>query len=234
MGCMGPGHYDAFASDYATDNEGNLLNSFYERPAMLELLGNVQGTQVLDAGCGAGPLAAELTARGATVTGFDASSEMIAIARRGLVDTVDLQVAQLGRPLPSPDGCFDLVAASLVLHYLEDWGPALTELHRVLKPGGRLAISVHHPIVYRLMFPERDYFATEPWTSTSAFNGTEAELTYWHRPLHAMTDAFAEAGLRVTAIAEPPFAADTPAELIPPHLGDRAAFLSFIFFVLER
>ncbi|PPF44105.1 SAM-dependent methyltransferase [Pseudoclavibacter sp. AY1F1] len=231
---MRPGHYDAFASDYATDNERNLVNSFYERPAMLELLGDVLGEQVLDAGCGAGPLAAELTSRGATVAGFDASSEMIAIARRRLGDAADLQVAQLGRQLPYPDGCFDRVAASLVLHYLEDWGPALTELRRVLKPGGRLVVSVHHPIIYRLMFPERDYFATGQWTSTSTFNGTEAELTYWHRPLHAMTDAFAETGFSTVTVAEPPFAADTPTELIPPHLVDRTAFLSFIFFVLER
>ena len=231
---MEPGHYDTFASDYATDNERNLVNSFYERPAMLTLLGDVRGARVLDAGCGAGPLAAELAARGATVAGFDVSSEMITIAQRRLGDTVDLQVADLGRPLPYSDGCFDLVAASLVLHYLEDWGPALTELHRVLEPGGRLAISVHHPFVYRLMFPERDYFRTEAWTSTSTFNGTEVELTYWHRPLHAMTDAFVEAGFSIVTVAEPPFAADTPVELIPPHLVDRTAFLSFIFFALER
>ncbi|WP_271985246.1 class I SAM-dependent methyltransferase [Pseudoclavibacter terrae] len=231
---MEPGHYDTFASDYATDNERNLVNSYYERPAMLTLLGDVRGARVLDAGCGAGPLAAELSARGATVAGFDSSSEMIAIARRRLGDAVDLHVGDLGRPLPYSDGRFDLVAASLVLHYLEDWGPALTELHRVLKPGGRLTISVHHPFVYRLMFPERNYFATEAWTSTSNFNGTEVELTYWHRPLHAMTDAFAEAGFRVATVAEPPFAADTPPDLIPPHLVDRTAFLSFIFFALER
>jgi SAM-dependent methyltransferase len=231
---MEPGHYDTFASDYATDNERNLVNSYYERPAMLTLLGDVRGARVLDAGCGAGPLAAELAARGATVAGFDVSSEMITIAQRRLGDTVDLQVADLGRPLPYSDGCFDLVAASLVLHYLEDWGQALTELHRVLEPGGRLVISVHHPFVYRLMFPERDYFRTEAWTSTSTFNGTEVELTYWHRPLHAMTDAFVEAGFSIVTVAEPPFAADTPAELIPSHLGDRTAFLSFIFFALER
>jgi ubiquinone/menaquinone biosynthesis C-methylase UbiE len=40
---------------------------------------------------------------------------------------------------------FDDVTASLVLHYLEDWRPALAELRRVLKPGGRLIASVDHP-----------------------------------------------------------------------------------------
>ncbi len=231
---MRPGHYDTFASDYAADNESNLVNSHYERPAMLKLLGDVNGEKVLDAGCGAGPLAAELGSRGAIVSGFDASSEMIAIARRKLGPAVDLRVAELGAKLAYSDDSFDCVAASLVLHYLEDWGPALAELHRVLRPGGRLVLSVHHPFVYRLMFPERDYFVTAEWSSTSTFMGTEVELTYWHRPLHAMMGAFAEAGFEVAALDEPPISANTPRQLIPPHLGGRRSFLSFIFFDLRK
>jgi hypothetical protein len=58
-------------------------------------------------------------------------------------------------------------------------------------------------------------------------------LTYWHRPLHAMTDAFSAAGFQVRQISEPPYAADTPRELLPPGLGDRSAFVCFLFFVLE-
>lgn len=231
---MRPGHYDTFASHYAADNESNLVNSHYERPAMLKLLGDVSGEKVLDAGCGAGPLAAELGSKGAIVSGFDASSEMIAIARRKLGPSVDLRVEELGAELPYSNESFDCVAASLVLHYLEDWGPALAELHRVLRQRGRLVLSVHHPFVYRLMFPERDYFATAEWTSTSTFMGTDAELTYWHRPLHAMTSAFAEAGFEVVTLDEPPISANTPRRLISPHLGDRRSFLSFIFFELRR
>jgi SAM-dependent methyltransferase len=42
---------------------------------------------------------------------------------------------------------------SLVLHYLEDWGPALAELRRILKPGGRLIASVDHPFAIPLPSP---------------------------------------------------------------------------------
>ena len=112
---------------------------------MLMLAGDVAGRRILDAGCGAGPLSAALRDRGAIVTGFDKSAGMVELARRRLGDDADLQVAELGGPLPFPDGTFDDVTASLVLHYLQDWGPALTELRRVLKPGGRLIASVHHP-----------------------------------------------------------------------------------------
>ena len=78
--------------------------------------------RILDAGCGSGPLFAALRDRGATVTGFDSSTGMLEQARQRLGDDADLQVAELGSPLPFPDGAFDDVIAALVLHYLEDWG----------------------------------------------------------------------------------------------------------------
>ena len=79
------------------------------------------------------------------MTGIDKSAGMLELARRRLGDDADLLVAELGSPLPFPDDTFDDVTASLVLHYLEDWGPALAELRRVLKPGGRLIVSVSIP-----------------------------------------------------------------------------------------
>ena len=48
-----------------------------------------------------------------------------------------------------------------------------------------------------------------------------------------MSDAFTAAGFRISVISEPPFAADTPRELLPEHLCDRTAFVCFLFFVLE-
>ena len=71
------------------------------------------------------------------------------------------------------------------------------------------------------------------WSEEYTFGDQQAVLTYWHRPLHAMSDAFTEAGFRIAVISEPPFSPDTPKELLPPGLGDRTAFICFIFFVLE-
>src|SRR5215467_11527197 len=142
--------YDSFAEAYSALNDVSLLNAYYERPATLALAGDVAGRRILDAGCGSGPLFAALRDRGAIVAGFDKSAGMLGLARRRLGDDADLQVAELGGPLPFPDGEFDDVIASLVLHYLEDWGPALAELRRVLKPGGRLLVSVEHPFAITL------------------------------------------------------------------------------------
>ncbi|MFI6827379.1 class I SAM-dependent methyltransferase [Kribbella sp. NPDC050241] len=226
-------HYDGFAESYSAENDSSLLNRYYEQPAMVELAGDVKGRRILDAGCGSGPLSAALRAKGAIVTGFDGSPAMIELARQRLGDDADLHVADLGQPLPFDNGAFDDVVASLVLHYLKDWTPPLAELRRVLKPGGRLILSVNHPIIYKILKPNADYFEVAEHAEEFSFNGQDAVLTFWHRPLHAMTDAFTEAGFRISVIAEPPFSPEAPRELLPPNIGDRSRFLSFLFFVLE-
>ena len=165
--------YDSFAEAYSAVNEVRLLNAYYERPAALALAGDVAGRRVLDAGCGSGPLFAALRDRGAIVTGFDKSAGMLELARRRFGDDADLRQADLGRPLPFPDGAFDDVIASLVLRYLEDWTAPLAELRRVLRPGGRLIASVDHPMAgHPLLRPGADYFATFQYpTETTTFSG---------------------------------------------------------------
>jgi SAM-dependent methyltransferase len=228
-------HYDSFAESYSAENESSLLNAYYERPAMLGLAGEVAGRRILDAGCGSGPLSAALGAKGAVVTGFDSSPAMLELARQRLGESADLHLADLGRPLPFADDSFDDVVASLVLHYLEDWSAPLAELRRVLKPGGRLILSVNHPTVSVVTQPTEDYFALREYSEDYEFDGEPAVLTFWHRPLHAMINAFISAGYRVAAVSEPAPSPDTPHELLPPRIltGEKTAFLSFIFFVLE-
>lgn len=232
---MKAAQYDAFAARYDAENASSMLNAYYERPAMLSLAGEVRGRRVLDAGCGSGPLAAELLRRGAVVTGLDASPAMVELARRRLGDDVPLHVGDLAEPLPFADDSFDDVVASLVLHYLEDWGAPLAELRRVLRPGGRLLLSVNHPTVRVFNFPQEDYFATREYVETLELDGQPTEVTFWHRPLRAMTRAFTDAGFTISLVEEPEPSPDTPPELLPPRIvsGERSAFLCFLFFVLE-
>ncbi|WP_309112330.1 methyltransferase domain-containing protein [Saccharothrix sp.] len=226
--------YDSFGEAYAVENESSLVNAYYTLPAMVDLAGDVAGRRILDAGCGSGPLFAALRERGAVVSGFDASTTMVEVARRRLGADADLRVADLGRPLPYGDGEFDDVVAALVLHYLEDWTGPLAELRRVLRPGGRLILAVNHPILYKMINPSADYFATVKWSDEYAFAGQKAVLEYWHRPLHAMTDAFTAAGFRIAVVSEPP-AAPEAREVFAEEMArfPSGAFLSFLFFVLE-
>jgi SAM-dependent methyltransferase len=228
--------YDSFAEAYSAENETSLVNAYYARPAILDLAGDVAGQRILDAGCGSGPISAALRDRGAIMTGFDSSTRMLELARQRLGDDVDLQVADLGGPLPFPNGAFDDVIAALVLHYLEDWTAPLAELRRVLTPGGRLIVAVDHPFAITLMQREEGrtfrYFETCNWTEEWAYDGQTAPMSFWHRPLHAMTDAFTAAGFRISVISEPPPAPEAH-ELFPAELEGKSAFLCFIFFVLE-
>jgi ubiquinone/menaquinone biosynthesis C-methylase UbiE len=226
-------HYDSFAESYAKANETGLFNAYYARPAMVELAGDVEGRRVLDAGCGSGPLSEDLRSRGAHVSGFDSSQAMLELARQRLGAEADLRVADLSQPLPYADATFDDVICSLVLHYLEDWTAPLAELRRILKPGGRLLLSVNHPRILESSDPDADYFSVTRYSEEYLFDGRPAVLTYWHRPLHAMSDAFTEAGFRIAVISEPPFSPDTPRDLLPPDIGGRTAFICFLFFVLE-
>ncbi|CAL9373958.1 2-methoxy-6-polyprenyl-1,4-benzoquinol methylase, mitochondrial [Streptomyces sp. enrichment culture] len=225
--------YDSFAEAYAAENENSLVNAYYERPAMLALAGDVAGRRILDAGCGSGPLSAALRDRGAVVTGIDVSAGMLALARRRLGDDVALHRVDLRDPLPFADGAFDDVVASLVLHYLEDWGPTLAELRRVLGPGGRLIASVDHPFVaYTFRDPRPDYFATTSYTFDWTFDGQSVPMRFWRKPLHAMTDAFTTAGFRLSVISEPQ---PDPAarELFPDGFHDLSTGTTFLFFVVE-
>ncbi|MEU4806827.1 class I SAM-dependent methyltransferase [Actinosynnema sp. NPDC023587] len=230
--------YDRIAEDYTAENETSLMNAYYERPAMLELAGDVTDRRILDAGCGSGPLFAALRDRGAAVTGIDASAGMLELARRRLGADADLRVADLADPLPFPDGAFDDVVASLVLHYLRDWGPTLAELRRVLVPGGRLIVSVEHPFVITLMQHlaggKPDYFQIRNRTEEWAMGGQTAQMSFWDRPLHAMTDAFTAAGFRIDVISEPP-PAPAARDLFPEEFSRFAGpnFLGFLFFVLQ-
>jgi SAM-dependent methyltransferase len=230
--------YDSFAEAYSAENEVNIHNAYYERPATLALAGDVAGRRVLDAGCGSGPLFAALRDRGAIVAGFDKSAAMLKLARQRLGPGADLRVADLGQPLPYPDAAFDDVIASLVLHYLEDWNAPLAELRRILRPGGRLIASVNHPIIGSpLVRPDADYWATYEWSyPVSTASGHSYVLANWHRPLPAMIDAFTGAGFRIAKISEPGPAPDTPRELLPDFMQDKppgSAWLEFMFFVLQ-
>lgn len=194
--------YDAMASDYADANAESAFNAYYERPATISMLGDVAGLRVLEVGCGSGPLTEWLVDQGARVTAMDVSPAMLALAEQRLAGRAHLLVADLGAGLGfAADGSFDVVVASLVMHYLRDWGAALAEVHRVLVASGRLVFSTHHPTMDARNHSPDDYFAikevTEEW-SASRF-----PVSFWRRPLTAMTRDIAAAGFVISRLEEP-------------------------------
>jgi demethylmenaquinone methyltransferase/2-methoxy-6-polyprenyl-1,4-benzoquinol methylase/phosphoethanolamine N-methyltransferase len=131
------------------------------RAQLVELAAPAAGERVLDVGCGTGLLAMALVARvgNGAVHGIDASTEMIDLARKKAAragSQVDFQVAPV-EALPFPDGSFDLVTSSLMLHHLprDAKRAGLAQIRRVLAPGGRFvavdfATHSHSPLGHLL------------------------------------------------------------------------------------
>lgn len=193
--------YDAMAAEYAADN--NTYNAYYERPATIALLGDIRGKNVLDVGCGAGQLTEYLVEHGAKVTASDVSAEMVRLAKIRVGDRAGFVVTDIEEPLTfADDGSFDIVVASLVLHYLRDWEPVLREFRRVLRPNGAVVFSTHHPTMDWELSPG-DYFATRQITEMWKKGSGEFEVTFWRRPLTEMTRAIAAAGFLIEQLVEP-------------------------------
>jgi 2-polyprenyl-3-methyl-5-hydroxy-6-metoxy-1,4-benzoquinol methylase len=147
-------------------------------PARLRfLLAHVQaGERVLDVGCGEGRFAGELARAGAEVVGIDIAERALSRARR-LEPELDLRLIEEGVPWPLQDASFDLVWAGEVIEHVADTAPWLSELRRVLRPGGRLLLSTPNngPLALLRAAISRDAFATR-------FDPEGEHLRFYSRP----------------------------------------------------
>jgi SAM-dependent methyltransferase len=115
-------------------------------------LGLEPGHLLLDMGAGAGRHAFESYRRGARVIALDydaaelkdvaALFAAMAAAAEAPDGSAAAAVNGDGTALPFPDACFDRIVCSEVLEHIPDLDGAITELHRVLKPGGTMAVTV--------------------------------------------------------------------------------------------
>ena len=93
----------------------------------------------LDVGCGDGRLTAELDAR--ELTAADVSRAALERARRRLPDSARIVELEPDAPLPFDDGAFELVLCAETVEHARDVQLLLSELRRVLRPGGTLALT---------------------------------------------------------------------------------------------
>lgn len=139
-------HFDETAEDYADAYERN-SNSGYSfrirKQRVLELFDQAGGS-VLDVGCGPGVMVDDLV-QGAQCEfwGVDLSPRMIHRANQRYADwpRVHFSVGSVEN-LDFPPESFDAVLSMGVLEYLPDAAPAISEMYRVLKPGGTLIVTL--------------------------------------------------------------------------------------------
>jgi len=125
-----------------------------------------RGALVLDLGCGTGGTARILAKEfGYTVSGLDSSEQNIALARNfGRNDGISY-IAGDAYGLPFENGSFDGVIAECVLSVFADKTTALSELRRVLKPGGQVGIT---DMSVARTLPDEFARAVAPWTCLAA------------------------------------------------------------------
>ena len=105
------------------------------------LLGEVRpGDRVLDVGCGTGDFTAAMARAGADAIGVDVAEAALRRAR-SRHPGVEFRLVPLDGPLPFEDGSFELVWASEVIEHVADTARWLSEVRRVLAPGGRLLVT---------------------------------------------------------------------------------------------
>ncbi len=191
----------------AFGDEGDFARQYLLTPALLDLLGDVAGQKILDAGAGNGYLSRMLARIGATVTAVEpADGPYRYIVRRETEDPLGIEVLQQDlSTMTQIDGKFDFVIANMVLLDIPDFRPAIANALRALKPEGAFIFSLEHPFTdvtdrSELPFRTSDYFSERAFPRTFAHN--------FHRTLETYVDAVADCGAVIERIKEPRLASD--------------------------
>ncbi|WP_129407822.1 class I SAM-dependent methyltransferase [Marinitoga lauensis] len=193
-------NYNKLASHYENDVDTKSFNAYYERPAMIKTIGNVKGLKVLDAGCGAGYYLEWLIKNKAEkVAGIDFSNKMIDAAKKRVGNKATIIEANLNKKLPFKNEYFDLIISSLTLHYVKNLSFTLNEFSRILKKGGRLVFSIHHPIMTYLYFSLDNYF--EEVLLEDYIN--KVPVYFYHRSFNDIFDALNKNHFLVEKVVEP-------------------------------
>ena len=179
-------------------------------PLFLELV-PPPGRRTLDLGCGEGRVGRDLAARGHAVVGIDSSPTLVELALAA--DPEGEYVVGDAAALPFEDASFGVVVAYNSLMDVDDMAGAVRETARVLAPGGRLCISVVHPLAYVGDFdgdePDAPFVFAWPYFERrevhETFERAGLRMTFHSvvRPLSDYTRALEEAGFLLEALDEP-------------------------------
>lgn len=210
--------WDANAQEYLADHGQFLGPADFVwcpeglREADAHLLGDVAGARVLEVGAGAAQCSRWLAGQGAHAVASDVSWQMLRAGRR-YDDDAGVRVPAVvadARELPFADASFDLVFTAFgAIPFVPDADRVHAEAARVLRPGGRWAFAVTHPI--RWAFPDdpegltavRSYFDRSPYVELTA-TGRVLYAEY-HRTFGDHVADVVAAGLVLDRVVEPPW-----------------------------
>ena len=211
--------YDQSANCW-TRNEPTSLSDFTARPVVLEMCEPISGLKILDLGCGEGYCSRALMRRdAASVYGIDLSQGMIEAAQKQeQADQLGIQYeARCAIDLAHVDRqSFDQVLAVFLFNYLtvEQMTQCMTEVFRVLRPGGRFVFSVPHPAFPYMRAAEYPFFFDVGDTGYFSQSDQQFQGRIWkrdgdwlgvqlvHKPLETYFEALSNAGFNTMPIVK--------------------------------
>lgn len=225
--------YEEIADGIASSagESGGDVQRYIVAPAILEMIGPVNGKEILDLYCGAGYFARRLGSLGAKVTAVDSSDRLIGIAREindrehfrieyAIAEPTDLSVIE--------DSMFDDVVCNMGIMSTRDLAGTVAELARLVKLGGRFIFSIVHPCFSmpdacwirdpegKPLYESVDNYYTESWWSSDLANPVRERGKIKHRTLATYVNALSARGFNVRRISEPRPSPDVL--ILKPHL----------------
>lgn len=200
-----------------TENTGSYQNDVI-LPNLLRLVNPQPKQKILDLGCGTGFFARAFAAAGAEVTGLDNSQDMIATASS--LNTAEQNITYVHGSADNlqqfPAKKFAVVTIVLAAQNMEKLDKVMTEVARVLTPGGRLCLVLNHPAFripkatswewtadQKVQFRRVDSYLSESKHKILMHPGTSTEYTIsFHRPLQTYIKLLGKAGFGVTRLEE--------------------------------
>lgn len=131
-------HYDTVADTYDTHYDHHRGKRYHTHLSNHLMNALPKGGNLLDIGCGTGLFVEKYIKNGGKGTGLDISSGMVGKARKRCT-TCDFVVGT-GEKLPFADNTFNAISSVLVFSYVKDPDAMLSEVYRVLQPGGQVAL----------------------------------------------------------------------------------------------
>jgi SAM-dependent methyltransferase len=178
-------------------------------PTLRELLPPPGPGPVIDLGCGEGRAGRELLKLGYRVVGVERAPTL---ARAAVAASAAMPVLLTdAAALPFADASTGLVVACMSLLDIDDFDRAVSEIGRVLRPGGTLCLAVVHPFgsaqdVDCMRTPQfrfsRPYLEPRRYTDPIERDGLMMTFSSMHRPLSAYTSALFANGMVLTGLAE--------------------------------
>jgi len=210
--------------EYWRKDKPKLVGDLEQRPKAVEMLGNIYGKKVIDAGCGTGFVTRMIARKGARVTGIDISEKMLDIARE-FEEKIPLGISYEYGDIAKTnttynENSYDAISCTGVVHFLypQEYKSFLQEARKLLKKDSPLVISLTHPTLFYPTSPARTQEncwvkvspnEDKPFDKSQRFDmhlydtqGNCFDSSIWHHPISFLLNELNQNGFNIDEVFE--------------------------------